>query len=716
MKHETKFRILALCVAGRAAAQNAPVRIFTDYNAYSAATAATKIIGFNGILPTGTRFENLNPLIVSGITFSSPSRGGSLDVATADYYAPHDYAGDFLMSVGSSNGAATVDIAFPSPTYAAGIDYGQLTGTGAGTITLSNGFIYSPTARTTTGSTAFFGFTSSTPVTGLSYTIVGDDALVMEDVRLGTPASLGALPTISMSLSDSIIAAGQSATLTWSSTNAASCMASSSWNGSQPTSGAQIVTPAVPGYYTYTLTCTGATYAGLQSVVLTVYGSTPVAETIHSDWYHTSYYTTLSVLPPNQIVGLQTAMTVPPLPPVPTAPGAVLYLWPGLGPKGDSVHLQPINIGLLQPVLTWGPDAKCPTWEPPAFSSWWISGLYVNTLGSQPGYTGCLSGDSMRVNPGDVLLINMTLDAANGVWAQSITDSATNQAVTFDVNLLGQDQNVAYFAIEVNFGSTIPTPVMFSNAVITYRSPDFSGSCSSAEGANNAYTLTPPVLNSTGTQCSIANVVLTQPTAAPVPVGVVNAASFAKSASGAGSAVAPGSLIQVYSSLAGAAESSAQSTPFPDSLGGVSVTFDGLPGAIYSVSPSGAFPFINVQIPFEITNSSTSMAVIVNGVPSAPVSVPVKPQVPGIFTSPPDGQHNAIFVYLDPTSGTATIAAPAQDAANFTIPTAPIPRGANGFFYATGLGSLAPSLADGAAPSLTDTTVYQALMMPTSAW
>ncbi|HEY1754490.1 MAG TPA: hypothetical protein VGG72_03785, partial [Bryobacteraceae bacterium] len=91
---------------------------------------------------------------------------------------------------------------------------------------------------------------------------------------------------------------------------------------------------------------------------------------------------------------------------------AVLYLWPGLNPTGGSVHLMPINIGLLQSVLTWGTDQNCAplSQEPPAFSSWWISALYVNT--AEPGYVGCFSGDSMLVNPGDVLLIGMTLNPA----------------------------------------------------------------------------------------------------------------------------------------------------------------------------------------------------------------------------------------------------------------------------------------------------------------
>jgi hypothetical protein len=120
VKDKTRLWILACCVAITTRAQSAPVTVLTDPNVYSAATTATTIIGFNGILPFEARSENLDPLIASGITFSSPSGGASFDVRTAVYYAPHDYPGDFLVSVGSSNGAATVNIVFRSPTYAAG--------------------------------------------------------------------------------------------------------------------------------------------------------------------------------------------------------------------------------------------------------------------------------------------------------------------------------------------------------------------------------------------------------------------------------------------------------------------------------------------------------------------------------------------------------------------------------------------------------------------
>jgi uncharacterized protein (TIGR03118 family) len=66
------------------------------------------------------------------------------------------------------------------------------------------------------------------------------------------------MPTVTLSVSPTSITAGQSATLTWSSTQAVSCTASGGWSGSEAATGSQAETPAASGSVTYTLTCTGA--------------------------------------------------------------------------------------------------------------------------------------------------------------------------------------------------------------------------------------------------------------------------------------------------------------------------------------------------------------------------------------------------------------------------------------------------------------------------
>ena len=95
-------------------------------------------------------------------------------------------------------------------------------------------------------------------------------------------------PTVTISVSPTTITAGQSATLTWSSTMAVSCTASGGWSGTQQLMGSQMVTPTASGAIAYTLTCTGAAGGGggygggggaaqtaAQTVTLTVNPVTP---------------------------------------------------------------------------------------------------------------------------------------------------------------------------------------------------------------------------------------------------------------------------------------------------------------------------------------------------------------------------------------------------------------------------------------------------------
>jgi uncharacterized protein (TIGR03118 family) len=80
-------------------------------------------------------------------------------------------------------------------------------------------------------------------------------------------------PTVQLALSNTSIALGQSATLTWSSTGATSCMASGAWSGAEPTGGTMTVTPTAAGSDTYTLTCAGTSGSTPMAATLTVTGA-----------------------------------------------------------------------------------------------------------------------------------------------------------------------------------------------------------------------------------------------------------------------------------------------------------------------------------------------------------------------------------------------------------------------------------------------------------
>lgn len=78
-------------------------------------------------------------------------------------------------------------------------------------------------------------------------------------------------PSVTLGAGSTNLTAGQSTTLTWSSTNATTCTASGSWVGLKGTSGGPQTTGVLPaGTYTYTLTCTGPGGSDDDSVVIVV--------------------------------------------------------------------------------------------------------------------------------------------------------------------------------------------------------------------------------------------------------------------------------------------------------------------------------------------------------------------------------------------------------------------------------------------------------------
>ncbi len=77
------------------------------------------------------------------------------------------------------------------------------------------------------------------------------------------------VPTVSLQVSPSSGVLGQTATLSWMSTNATTCTASGTWSGAQATSGSQSVTPLIPGALTYGMSCSGAGGSAGTSATLT---------------------------------------------------------------------------------------------------------------------------------------------------------------------------------------------------------------------------------------------------------------------------------------------------------------------------------------------------------------------------------------------------------------------------------------------------------------
>jgi hypothetical protein len=83
-------------------------------------------------------------------------------------------------------------------------------------------------------------------------------------------------PSVSLTATPSQMAAGQSFTLTWSSSNAAGCTAAgggangSNWSGALATSGSVSQTASTIGTFTYTLSCNSGALTGQSSATVSV--------------------------------------------------------------------------------------------------------------------------------------------------------------------------------------------------------------------------------------------------------------------------------------------------------------------------------------------------------------------------------------------------------------------------------------------------------------
>lgn len=201
----------------------------------------------------------------------------------------------------------------------------------------------------------------------------------------------------------------------------------------------------------------------------------------------------------NHIVDLKTVLEVPKKP---TSMGT-LFIWPGLQWLGGTDPAR-LGNGILQPVLTWG--GSCNPMQPKDYMSWWIAAMYVNVSTSAAGPTGCAGGGAMNVQPAELLDIDMSLTGTT--WKQVVTDEQTSKSVDFSIDLKGQAQDWATFAIELPMGGgnvVPPEDVVFTDTVLTFASP--ATTCQPNQRGPNDY-FSAPQASADGLRCCIAKITL----------------------------------------------------------------------------------------------------------------------------------------------------------------------------------------------------------------
>ncbi|MBA5686351.1 DUF3443 domain-containing protein [Rugamonas apoptosis] len=183
-----------------------------------------------------------------------------------------------LAACGGGGGGTTTAPTTPTPTPATP----AVVSISASPSTVTLGQVVSVTwnATNTTSSdcTASGAWSGTLPTSGTdavtpsavgtaSYTITCSGVANTTSVTVN-PAPLQ--PTVSLALTPASVTSGQSAQLTWSSTNTTACTASGAWNGGKATSGAVAVAPTAAGSYQYALSCSGDGGNASGSATLTV--------------------------------------------------------------------------------------------------------------------------------------------------------------------------------------------------------------------------------------------------------------------------------------------------------------------------------------------------------------------------------------------------------------------------------------------------------------
>jgi uncharacterized protein (TIGR03437 family) len=175
------------------------------------------------------------------------------------------------------------------------------------------------------------------------------------------------------------------------------------------------------------------------------------------------------------------------------------------------------------------------------------------------------------------------------------------------------------------------------------------------------------------------------------PAAIVNQTIVSASSFKSGS-VSPGELISVYGANLGPSTpvSASGSGNLPTSLGGTTVTFDGVAVPVYYVSSN----LVSIQTPVTLTPGATTQIQVTSTFgASSTISLPVVPARPGLFTIESGGGGQASAVNQDGSiNGNGTVTANGSDK--------PAPAGSVISVYASGLGPVSPVIPAGTpAPS-----------------
>ncbi len=215
--------------------------------------------------------------------------------------------------------------------------------------------------------------------------------------------------------------------------------------------------------------------------------------------------------------------------------------------------------------------------------------------------------------------------------------------------------------------------------------------------------------------CAVVAVLFAGSLAAQAP----EVSSLRQGASFAEGPAAPGSIISIFgsriaSSVAGTATSTLSTEiPLATSLGGASVTFNGVEAPLFAVVGTATFDQVNAQVPWNVNVSGGQLEMrVTRGGESATVMVPAADAHPGIFTlqfgqgpaivtnvafqGGPSGVVGGTFAQPPGTSGCLGLNNPPNSGCVGADNPAPV--GGIVTIWCTGLGPVEPAVANGDLP------------------
>ncbi len=200
----------------------------------------------------------LNEFVFDGYTLHAPPGWTARNVTTTTIAASPTavQAGQSVILT------ATVTGQTPAPTGMVEFDS---QGQSLGTVALNNGSAQLVTTFTTAST-----YMITAVYKGDSSNATSQSAAQSITVTAPPPA-----PMVTATVTPTSITLGQTATLSWSSTNATTCAATGSWTGTQALQGTATETPTATGSDAYTLNCTGA--GGTVSATATLTVNAPAA-------------------------------------------------------------------------------------------------------------------------------------------------------------------------------------------------------------------------------------------------------------------------------------------------------------------------------------------------------------------------------------------------------------------------------------------------------